>query len=27
MASLGKKTGGRRKIEIKIIENEDDGLI
>ncbi|MFQ6671582.1 hypothetical protein Gotur_036080 [Gossypium turneri] len=27
MASSGKKTGGRRKIEIKIIENEDDGLI
>ncbi|MBA0570592.1 hypothetical protein Golob_004223 [Gossypium lobatum] len=25
--SSGKKIGGRRKIEIKIIENEDDGLI
>ncbi|MBA0664511.1 hypothetical protein Goklo_004496 [Gossypium klotzschianum] len=27
MASLGKKTRGKRKIEIKIIENKDDRLI
>ncbi|MFQ6664635.1 hypothetical protein Gotur_031688 [Gossypium turneri] len=27
MASLGKKTRGKLKIEVKIIENEDDRLI
>ncbi|MBA0787483.1 hypothetical protein Gotri_025027 [Gossypium trilobum] len=27
MASSGKKTGGKRKIEIKVIENKDDGII
>ncbi|MBA0666600.1 hypothetical protein Goklo_002995 [Gossypium klotzschianum] len=27
MASSSKKTRGRQKIEIKIIENEDDKLI